>query len=171
MSREATGQAMWTARTGRGGRIAVRCDRPGESSGSSDGRERELAPESPGLLAAILQAIRAEPADRREGVRHPAAGADVWLGWWSGDELVAIRGRARDISRGGARVVTAVRPPRGASVWLYAESPEGDAVQSARGEVVGHTPAPGGLYAVRLCFAAPCPTELIEAIACRRDEG
>jgi hypothetical protein len=159
MKREQPGAPGRLARSARGGRISLRFDRPG---GQYETEPVETAAESPGFLRALLHAIRSEPSDRRDTTRHPTGGADVWVGWCCGEDLVAIRGRLRDISRGGARVVVAVRPPRDGSVWLYTES--NDTLRSARGEVVGHTPAPGGLFAVRLRFSSPCPTPLLAEV-------
>jgi hypothetical protein len=160
---------------GRAGRKLLRLDRPdaeGDDTGdqsSPDPRSKQ-APESPGLIALILKAIRAaaasEPADRRGGVRHPAEGRTVWVGWWSGDDFGAVPGRARDISRGGARVVVFRRPPKGQPVWLYKEVD--DTLAFVRGEVAGVTPSPGGSYAVRFRFANHCPTILLQAVVCER---
>src|SRR5262249_35564673 len=132
---------------------------------------RGAAAEGTGLVASLFQALRSEAPERRGGRRHEAAGRDVWVGWWSGDEFRAVPGRVRDIGRGGARVVVDTRPPRKRSVWLYVEMDRHDAPGCARGEVVGHTPAPAGRFAVRIRFAVPCPTALLQAVVCAPSEG
>ena len=151
----------WTVRTGRSGRKLFRCDRPVASPADLPRKE---VPESPGLVASLLQAIHADPGERRGSIRHVAALREVWVGWWTRDEYGAIKGHVQDIGRGGARVVLAVRPPRKTSVWLYKDV-DGTLV-SIRGEVAGSMVNSGGLYAVRFRFAAPCPTILLQAVIC-----
>jgi hypothetical protein len=150
----------------------VRFDQPGREAEAEAGDPgREARSEAPGLIASLFQALRVEAPDRRRGRRHEAAGRDVWVGWWSGDEFRAVPGKVRDIGRGGAKVVVDTRPPRRRSVWLYMDMGDHDGPGCARGEVVGHTPVPAGRFAVRLRFAAPCPTALLQAVVCAPPEG
>lgn len=144
---------------------SFRFDRPGDvGNGPEADSRREAVAETPGLIAQILQTIQADPTDRRRGVRHEAAGRKVWVGWWTGDEFGGVRGRVRDISRGGAQVVLGLKPPKRAAIWLYKEVDE--TLAYVRGDVVGHTPSPGARYSVRFRFVAPCPTILLQAVVC-----
>jgi hypothetical protein len=156
---------------GRAGKKLLRLDQPSLTAASGGERAPDddrwnHAAESPSLIAMILEAVRARsnPVDRREAARHEAAGRKVWVGWWSGSDFGAVQGHARDISRGGAKLVVAIRPPRRQPVWLYKEVE--DTMVCVRAEVVGHTPAPGSLFAVRFRFCVPCPTALLEAVVC-----
>lgn len=166
---ETTHDRALTIHLGRAGRKCLRVDRLaslglGADAPAGNGRPGDDSPEGPGLLAVILKAIRSEPANRRHGYRHQAAGRVVWVGWWKGDDFGAVSGHVRDIGRGGARVVLGRRPPRRQPVWLYKEVD--DTLACVRGEVVGHTPAPAARYDVRFRFASPCPTVLLQAVVC-----
>ncbi len=147
------------------GKKMVRLDRPLDPDTTSD--EKASAVEGNGnLIRQLWKAIRANPADRRQDHRHPAVEQDVWVGWWTGNDFGAIKGRLLDLSRGGAQIIVACRPPRKSSVWIYKDI--GTTLASVRGEVAGYLPAPGGCYSVRFRFAAPCPTVLCEAVVCRQ---
>lgn len=148
---------------GRAGGKEIRLDRPADFRPESDAAG-SLAPEGPGLMKLILKAIRADPSNRRGTRRHAVIEHEVWVGWWTNDSFGAINGRLINISLGGALVVLAHRPPRKKAVWIYKET--GPSLTSIHGEVAGHTPAPGGQFAVRLRFASPCPTALSQAVVC-----
>ena len=154
-----------TPNNGREGGPSFRFDRPSGGAGL-DADSQRAAAESPGLIAQILKAIRPDPADRRGGFRHQAASREVWVGWWSGDEFGGVLGRARDISRGGAKIILGVKPPKKASVWLYKEVD--DTLASVRGYLIGHTPSPGSRFSVRFRFVVPCPTILLQAVVCEQ---
>ena len=47
-----------------------------------------------------------KPTDRRMSVRNPACGKDAYLGWWIGEEFHSVAGQFRDISSGGALILT-----------------------------------------------------------------
>lgn len=149
----------------RAGHKLVRLDRPLVPDAESD-QKTEAAEGKGSLIDLLLRAIRTEPANRRQDHRHPAVEQDVWVGWWSGDDFGAIKGRLLNISRGGAQIVVACRPPRKKSVWIYKDI--GTTLASIRGEVAGYTPAPEGCYSVRFRFAMPCPTVFCEAVVCRQ---
>jgi hypothetical protein len=151
----------------RSGRTLVRLDRPFEPQ-DQEQADREgakaAAPEGGSLLDRLRDAIFATRCDRRGLVRHAVVDHDVWLGWWAGDAFGAVLARLENLSRGGALVTLAERPPRREPVWLYKEL--GTTLALVRGDVVGIQPAPGGLYAVRIAFVTPCPTDLCQATIC-----
>jgi hypothetical protein len=118
--------------------------------------------ESGRLVDLILRAVLREPPDRRSEPRHPVWQDGVWVGWWRDEGFETTSGRVRNLSRWGAEVVLGQRPPRKVSVWIYKEVES--TVASVRGEMVGHTPAPGGDFAVRFRFMVPCPVILCQAI-------
>jgi|GEM_PF-1496506 len=153
----------------RTGKKLLRFDRPRadrEGSRAETPAQRDSVAESPRWIAQILKAIRPDLPDRRNGVRHEAHWREVWVGWWSGDQFNAVRGRVRDLSRGGAKVVLGVRPPRKQPVWVYKEVDE--TLAFVRGEVAGAMPAPNSQYAVRFRFTVPCPTVLFQAVVCEQ---
>lgn len=117
-----------------------------------------------GLLDLILRAISAEPENRRRDTRHDGLQPDVWVGWQSGSQMEAVAARLINLSRGGARAVMPLLPPRRRPVWIYKQI--GATLASVRGDVVGHTPAPRGLFSVRFRFPSPCPTDLCQAVIC-----
>jgi hypothetical protein len=117
-----------------------------------------------GLIARIRLAIEACARDRRGMVRHAVADHGIWVAWWVKEEFSAVLGQVINLSRSGAMVVLPRCPPRRQPVWLYKEV-EGT-LTCARGELVGLTPAPAGCYRARFRFAAPCPTNLCQAVVC-----
>jgi PilZ domain len=149
----------------RAGRKLVRVDKPDDPAPGAQGKVEAV--EGKGrLVGLILRAIRSDPADRRRDFRHEAAGREVWVGWWTGDDFGAVAGRLLNISRGGAQLVLSCRPPKKQPVWVYKEL--GETLASVRGEVVGQSPAPGGSYSLRFRFESPCPTVLCEAVLCHQ---
>lgn len=120
------------------------------------------------LFERILKAFKPDDADRRGARRHVAVMPEVWIGWWAGKEFETFYGRLLNLSRGGALVVLGEWPPKNQSIWVYKHV--GQAIACVRGEVVGATPAPFGSYAIRVRFAAPCPTSFCESAVCEGAE-
>jgi hypothetical protein len=150
---------------GRAGRKLLHVDRPAEAAAPPS-----VVGKAGGLIDLIVRAVCPDTtADRRAAPRHPVAEDSVWVGWWRGDDFDATTGRVRNVSRGGAEIVLDRKPPKTQSVWIYKEV--GTTVASVRGEMVGHTPAPGGAFAVRFRFAAPCPAVLCQAMVCAKGKG
>ena len=149
------------SRASRSGPKQVRVDRPFGSEPPSDAPAEAG---NPGLLGLLRRAIAGNKGDRRSSVRHDTGHAELWVGWWTDDHFGATLGRLLDLSRGGARVVLAAKPPRKQSVWLYKEV--GTTISVVRGDLVGMTPSPGGEFCVRFRFATHCPTLLCQALIC-----
>jgi hypothetical protein len=153
------------ARLARSGRKHVRLDPPYDTQATA-GAPEAPSRESSRLLDRLRKAILAARSDRRDMVRHDVVDHDIWVGWWSGEHFGAVLGRLENLSRGGALAVLGDRPPRKQPIWLYREV--GSTLAFVRGEVAGVRPSPGGAFAVRFRFAAPCPTELCQATICGR---
>ena len=159
---------------GRAGRKLIRLDRPlfddetspGSPPSTASEASRIAFAEAGRLLDLIWKAIRSDPSDRRRDYRHEAVEREAWVGWWTGENFGAINGRMENISRGGALIVLARRPPRKTPVWVYKDT--GGGLSSVRAEVAGVAAAPEGAYAVRFRFATPCPTDLRAAVVCER---
>lgn len=135
---------------------------PGNPPDSAPKTEREQLR----LLNRIVRAFRAndDDDDRRASRRHVAVRPEVWVGWWSGESFGTIEGKLLNISRGGALIVLGEWPPKRAPMYLYKDV--GDSIACVRGEVISVVPAPRGMYAARVRFAAPCPTPICEASVC-----
>jgi hypothetical protein len=153
---------------GSSGQKLFRLDKPSHALVDSE-PEREREAERGRLWNLLWSKIHAAAPERRGGVRHPVAAHEIWVGWSSRDQFVALDGMMINISRGGALILLKDRPPRNRPVWVYKDV-AGD-VRSVRGNVVGLTPAPGGAYAVRFRFATPCPTALCESAVCGEPTG
>jgi hypothetical protein len=143
------------------GRKQVRRDMPSHPLAEQEG---QTPAESGRLWSLIWGRIHSASQERRGGVRHPAVSHEIWVGWSTHKQFEALDGLLINISRGGALIVLKFRPPRDRPVWVYKQVRSN--VWSVRGDVVGHTPAPGGAYAVRFQFATPCPTALCESAVC-----
>lgn len=118
------------------------------------------------LIQQIVRAFRVNDKDddRRAARRHVAARPEVWVGWWSGETFGTIEGVLLNISRGGALIVLGEWPPKRAPLYVYKDV--GETIACIRGEVIGVVPAPRGMYAARVRFAAPCPTLICAASVC-----
>jgi hypothetical protein len=142
-------------------RKLFRVDKP---SHSLIGPDPKPVAENGRLWNLIWGKVNAAAQERRGGVRHPVVSHEIWAGWSTRDQFVALDGMLVNISRGGALILLQDRPPRDRPVWVYKKVM--GVVWSVRGEVVGFTPAPGGAFAVRFRFATPCPTALCESAVC-----
>jgi hypothetical protein len=145
------------------GRKLFRLDTPSHPLAEQDG-QTEAEAETGRLWSLIWGRVHSASQERRGGVRHPAVSQEIWVGWSTRDQFEALDGLLINISRGGALIVLKSRPPKDRPVWVYKQV--ASSVWSVRGGVVGHTPAPGGAYAVRFQFATPCPTALCESAVC-----
>jgi hypothetical protein len=118
-------------------------------SGQAQGTEAgaTAAPEGRGSLVFI---------ERRSSPRFPALEDQVWTGWWSNpEEFVTTAASLDNISRGGARIMTAIPPEENEQLWIrLAKASSGQALQALVLEVQA---AATGSYCVRLAFTSPCP--------------
>jgi len=130
--------------------------------------EVKTSVEKRSLFDQILKVFRADNSDRRGARRHVAVEPEVWVGWWTGDDFGTVYGRLLNLSRGGALIILSEWPPKNQPIWVYKQV--GPSIACVRGELVGATPAPYGAYAVRIRFAAPCPTTFCEAALCESNE-
>lgn len=152
-------------RAAKSGPKSLRIDRPFEAEPTPEPVELPRAR----LIDMLRRAISGNHGERRSSVRHDVANSELWIGWWTDDHFGANRARLLNLSRGGARVVMTNRPPKREPVWLYKEV--GTTLSFVRGDLVGVTPAPGGLFCARFRFSTHCPTLLCQALICETFAG
>ena len=58
-----------------------------------------------------------EATDRTISLRHPTSPNEAYIGWWVGDEFHSVAAHFRDISSGGALILTREEPPN-KHVWI-----------------------------------------------------
>jgi len=109
-----------------------------------------------------------KPTDRRLSVRHPVSGKDAYLGWWIGEEFHSVAGQFRDISSGGALILTREEPPN-KHVWIGLASSVETHWCPARVVRVRETSV--GLIQVGLAFHSPCNSVLFDAVVQRENSA
>ncbi len=62
------------------------------------------------------------PSERRSSPRHPVSSNEAYIGWWVGPEFHSVAARFRDISSGGALILTKEVPPD-KHVWIGLAKP------------------------------------------------
>ncbi len=102
-----------------------------------------------------------KPTDRRMSVRHPASRNEANMGWWVGDEFHSVAAHFRDISSGGALILTREGPPN-KHVWIGLARPVETRWCPARVVRVRETSV--GLIEVGLAFHSPCSSVLFDAV-------
>jgi hypothetical protein len=99
--------------------------------------------------------------DRRTSPRLPAVDDRVWAGWWVDDEeFTTTAARLENISRGGAKVRTAIEPDVSQDIWVRLAEWLG--CESVKATVLEVVPAPDGGFWVRMAFSEPCPDDFFE---------
>jgi hypothetical protein len=140
---------------------SIRIDQPEE------GDEAHGHPlESGRLIDLVLGVILNARSERRRSTRHTVTEDVVSVGWWIGEVFATSHGSVQNVSRGGAKIVLEDCPPERQPVWIFKEVES--RMESVKAQVVGHSPAPRGTFAVRFRFTAPCPTLLCQAMLCSR---
>src|SRR5271157_2917924 len=102
-----------------------------------------------------------KPSDRRMSVRHPACGKDAYLGWWKDGKLNTAAAQFRDISSGGAMVLTRDMPPD-EHVWLCLAQPVGARWCPVR--IVRARETSVSLIEIGLAFEASCDSDLLKVL-------
>ena len=105
-----------------------------------------------------------KPIDRRMSVRRPASPNEANMGWWVGDEFHSVTAHFRDISSGGALILTREEPPK-KHVWIGLARPVETRWYPARVVRVRETSV--GLIEVGLAFHSPCNSVLFDAVVQR----
>ena len=96
--------------------------------------------------------------------RHPASRNEAYIGWWVGDEFHSVAAQFRDISSGGALILTREEPPN-KHVWIGLARPVETRWCPARVVRVRETSV--GLIEVGLAFHSPCNSVLFDAVVQR----
>jgi PilZ domain len=105
-----------------------------------------------------------KPTNRRMSVRHPSSGNDAYLGWWKDGHLNTAPAQFRDISSGGAMVLTRDMPPD-EHVWLCLAKPAG--ARWCPVMVIRARETSVGLVELGLAFEAPCDSDLFKSVVQR----
>ena len=98
--------------------------------------------------------------ESRQSYRYDAVQSPTFLGWWDEPEFRTFAAELRNVSYGGALLVTPLAPPASTDLWLCMSSPSSVAADWAEVSVVSVTDEPDGLYHVRLRFNESCPYEM-----------
>jgi hypothetical protein len=99
--------------------------------------------------------------DRRHDSRYNPAETQVWVGWWNGARFFVIHAQLVNLSKGGALVNLANRPPLSQPVWVCLGSPH--PVDHVQARVLDTLPQNEGEFHARLEFHVPCPTSFFVA--------
>ncbi len=99
-----------------------------------------------------------KPSDRRSSPRHPASSNEAFIGWWVGKEFHSVAGQIRDISSGGALILTSEEPPN-KHVWIGLVKPIETRWSPVRVVRVRETSV--GLVEVGLAFETSCDADLL----------
>ncbi len=111
-----------------------------------------------------LDAILEKHQERRLWQRYPARESRATLSWFDGSTERTLPGELRNISGGGAAVVSEVQPPPGVSIWLALETgaQKGDPIEPVESRLVASSADPSGLRIAHLQFVDPCTMEFFE---------
>ena len=101
---------------------------------------------------------KVKPSDRRASPRHPSPPNEAYIGWWAGDEFHSVAGRVRDISSGGALILTREEPTN-KHVWIGLVKPVETRWCPVR--VVRMRETSVGLVEIGLAFEASCDSDLL----------
>jgi hypothetical protein len=99
--------------------------------------------------------------DRRLSVRYPGFGEATYLGWWAGEEFRFVEGQLRDISSGGAQILT-WEDPLNKHVWIGPVEPGETCWCLTR--VVRVREVWFGLIEIGLAFEGSCDSDLFEGV-------
>ena len=99
-----------------------------------------------------------KPSDRRSSPRHLTSPNEACIGWWAGDEFRSVAGLFRDISSGGAMIITREEPPN-KHVWVGLVKPIETRWCPTRVVRVKETSI--GFIEIGLAFDATCDSDLL----------
>jgi hypothetical protein len=99
--------------------------------------------------------------DRRLSVRSFGFGEATYLGWWAGEEFRSVEGQLRDISLGGAQILT-WEVPLSKHVWIGPFEPGETCWCLMR--VVRVREVWFGLIEIGLAFEGSCDSDLFEGV-------
>jgi hypothetical protein len=107
----------------------------------------------------------AKPSERRSSPRYPASPNEAYMGWWAGGERFhRVAAQFRDLSSGGALIVTREMPPH-EYVWIGLT--KSIAIRWCPVRVVRVRETSVGLVEVGLAFQATCDSDLFKALVQR----
>ena len=109
-----------------------------------------------------------KPSDRRSSPRHQTSPNEAYIGWWVGNEFHSVAAKLRDISSGGALVLTREEPPN-KHVWIGLVKPAETRWYPTRVVRVRETSV--GLVEVGLAFEASCDADLLRILIQRDHLG
>lgn len=96
--------------------------------------------------------------DNRRSFRYEAVQSAVDLGWWDETGFHVQAATLKNLSRGGALLVSPTLPPEGERIWLCVTgAPCGDWAEVA---VVSRSERAEGSRLVRVRFVEACPYEM-----------
>ena len=99
-----------------------------------------------------------KPSDRRSSPRHSTSRNEAYIGWWVGEEFYSVAGQFRDISSGGALILTRDEPPN-KHVWIGLVKPVVTRWCPTRVVRVRETSV--GLVEIGLAVEASCDSDLL----------
>ena len=96
--------------------------------------------------------------ENRKSFRYEPVQSSVYFGWWEEPGFRTLAGTLKNISHGGAFVLTSEPLPRGERVWLcLTDIPGGDWSEVVVLSVTQRSPT---CHEVRVRFVEMCPYEL-----------
>ena len=106
--------------------------------------------------------------DRRDNPRYAPATSQIWVGWWKRARFLVSPASLVNLSRGGALIDMANRPPTSQPVWICLGAPH--PIDYAQCRVLDSSPESSGSFLARVEFHAPCPVNFFLAAGVRVDE-
>jgi len=102
-----------------------------------------------------------KPSERRSSPRHPASSNEAYIGWWVDEEFHSVAAQFRDISSGGALILT-LEAPTSKHVWIGLVKPVETRWCPVRVVRVRETSV--GLIEIGLAFEASCDSNLFKIL-------
>lgn len=96
-------------------------------------------------------------SEKRRSYRYDAVQTSVYLGWWEEAGFRTLPAELKNLSYGGAMLVSPEAPPEGERTWLCVSGIGGDWAEVVVVASAGHSP---GVFEVRVRFVEMCPYEM-----------
>jgi hypothetical protein len=96
--------------------------------------------------------------ERRQSYRYETVHSLAYLGWWEEPGFHSVAGELKNLSNGGALMLSPVPPPEGEPLWIGQTGMTGDGWTGV--SLVSVTPTRPARFEVRLRFVESCPYEL-----------
>jgi len=94
--------------------------------------------------------------ERRQSPRYFPEETRAWIGWWHGSRFYVAQIDLVNLSKGGALIYLAERPPTSQPVWLCLGAPH--PLEYVQARVLDACPRLGSAeYRARVDFHTPCP--------------